>query len=138
MLGMQTKKAAPKTALETASPTVGTWIDREVEGCNFGDVRPAKRFGKLLGMLSDGLGQSVLYACQDWANTKAAYRFFSNDEVSEDQILTGHFQATRGRLSRADQMILMVHDTCEFSFQREKDSGLVNAVVTATSGGGRP
>ena len=36
MLGMQTKKAVPKTGPETASPTAGTWIDREVEGCNFG------------------------------------------------------------------------------------------------------
>ena len=122
MLGMQTKKPVPKTALAAESPTVGTWIDQEVGGCNFGDVRLAKRFGKLLGMMSQGIGQSVPYACQDWANTKAAYRFFSNGEVSEDQIMAGHFQATRGRLSRAGQKILMIHDTCEFSFQREKDS----------------
>jgi hypothetical protein len=122
MLGMQTKKTASKTALEVESPTLSTWIDQEVGGCNFGDVRLAKRFGKLLGMMSDGLGQSVPYACQDWANTKAAYRFFSNDEVSEDQILAGHFQATRGRLSQTRQKILILHDTCEFSFQREKDS----------------
>ena len=121
MLGMQTKKATPKSALETASPTFGTWIDQEVGGCNFGDVRLAKRFSKLLGMMSDGIGQSVPYACQDWANTKAAYRFFSNDEVSEEQILAGHFQATRDRLSQNGQKILMLHDTCEFTFQREKD-----------------
>ena len=93
-------------------------------GCNFKDVRLAKRFGKLLGMMTEGIGESVPYACQDWANTKAAYRFFSNDEVSEDQIMAGHFQATRGRLSQANQKILMLHDTCEFSFQRDKDSKL--------------
>ena len=29
--------------------------------------------------------------CQDWANTKAAYRFLSNDRVSEADILAGHF-----------------------------------------------
>ena len=119
---MQTKKALPKTALAAESPTARTWIDQEVGGCNFGDARLAKRFGKLLGMMSEGIGESVPYACQDWANTKAAYRFFSNDEVSEDQIMAGHFQATRGRLSQANQKILMLHDTCEFSFQREKDS----------------
>jgi hypothetical protein len=85
-------------------------------------VRLAKRFSKLLGMMSDGIGESVPYACQDWASTKAAYRFFSNDKVSEDQILAGHFQATRARLSQAGQKILMLHDTREFSFQRDKDS----------------
>ncbi len=122
MLGMHTKKTTTKSLAEAESPTLDTWMDHEVGGCNFGDVRLAKRFGKLLGMLSHGIGQSVPYACQDWANTKAAYRFFSNEEVSEDQIMAGHFQATRGRLSHAGQKILMLHDTCEFSFQREKDS----------------
>jgi len=99
-----------------------TWIDQEVGTGHFKDLRLAKRFSKLLGMMADGIGESVPYACQDWANTKAAYRFFSNAEVSEEQIMAGHFQATRGRLSQTKQLILMLHDTCEFSFQREKDS----------------
>jgi hypothetical protein len=73
-------------------------------------------------MMSEGIGESLPYACQDWANTKAAYRFFSNSEVSEEQIMAGHFQATHGRLAQAAQTILMIHDTCEFSFQRDKDS----------------
>src|SRR5579863_163403 len=122
MLGMQTNKATAKPGKITADPITSTWIDHEVGGCNFKDVRLAKRFGKLLGMMSEGIGESIPYACQDWANTKAAYRFFSNDDVSEDQILAGHFQATRGRLAEANQKILMLHDTCEFSFQREKGS----------------
>ena len=36
--------------------------------------------------------------------------------------MAGHFQATRDRLSQVGQKILMLHDTCEFSFQRAKDS----------------
>jgi hypothetical protein len=119
---MQTHKAAAKPGKITTDSITSSWIDNEVGGCNFGDVRLAKRFGKLLGMMTEGIGESVPYACQDWANTKAAYRFFSNDDVSEDQILAGHFQATRDRLSQANQKILMLHDTCEFSFQRDKDS----------------
>jgi hypothetical protein len=27
--------------------------------------------------------------CQDWANTKAAYRFFANERVTEEDILAG-------------------------------------------------
>jgi hypothetical protein len=119
---MRTKKVAAKSETITNDSVPNTWIDHEVDGCNFKDVRLAKRFGKLLGMMSEGIGESVPYACQDWANTKAAYRFFSNDDVSEDQILAGHFQATGGRLAQANQKILMLHDTCEFSFQRDKDS----------------
>jgi hypothetical protein len=119
---MRTNNASTEAGKITNVPTTNIWIDNEVGGCNFKDVRLAKRFSKLLGMMSDGIGESVPYACQDWANTKAAYRFFSNAEVSEDQIMTGHFQATRGRLAQANQKILMLHDTSEFSFQRDKDS----------------
>jgi Transposase DNA-binding/Transposase Tn5 dimerisation domain len=122
IIGMRTNKAATKSETIINDPTTDTWIDNEVRGCSFKDVRLAKRFSKLLGMMSEGIGESVPYACQDWANTKAAYRFFSNAEVSEDQIMAGHFQATRDRLSQAGQKILMLHDTCEFSFQRDKDS----------------
>jgi hypothetical protein len=119
---MQTKNSVTKSEIVTNGPITSAWIDHEMEGCKFKDVRLAKRFAKLLGMMSEGIGESVPYACQDWANTKAAYRFFSNKTVSEDQIMAGHFQATRGRLAPSGQKILMLHDTCEFSFQRDKDS----------------
>lgn len=119
---MQTNKAARKPRLSSKQPIPGRWIDEEVAGSRFKDLRLGKRFGKLLGMVSDGIGQSLPYACQDWANTKAAYRFFSNASVTEEHILAGHFQATGARLAQSDQKILMLHDTCEFSFQRDKDS----------------
>jgi len=119
---VRTKNAVTKSKSIPNSACSNSWINEEVAGCRFKDLRLGKRFGKLLGMMSDGIGESLPYACQDWANTKAAYRFFSNSDVSEDQIMAGHFQATHCRLSRVDQKILMLHDTCEFSFQRDKDS----------------
>lgn len=95
------------------------WVDRELAGCQFKDERLGKRFRKLLEQLSDGTGQSIPMACQDWANTKAAYRFFSNERVSEKDILAGHFQATRARFAAAEEMALVLHDTTEFSYHRE-------------------
>jgi hypothetical protein len=97
-----------------------TWADREVAGCEFGDERLAKRFRKLLGRIGSALGGSIPLVCQDWANTKAAYRFFSNDRVSEEEILTGHFQSTRDRIAANGGPLLVLHDTTEFTFQREK------------------
>ena len=119
---MRIKPNAASTGKPGKVVSTETWMDQEVKGCHFNDVRLAKRFRKLLGQMADGMGESVPSACQDWANTKAAYRFFANAEVGEDQIMAGHFQATRDRLQQARQKILMLHDTCEFSFQREKDS----------------
>ena len=60
-----------------------TWMERELAGCKFRDVRLEKRFRKLFEQLSGAPGESIPMVCQDWANTKAAYRFFSNERVSE-------------------------------------------------------
>jgi len=96
------------------------WIDHELAGCQFKDERLEKRFRKLLEHLSEGIGESIPMACQDWANTKAAYRFFANERVNERDILAGHFQATRDRFAATDGTVLVLQDTSEFSYQREK------------------
>ena len=95
------------------------WVDRELAGCDFSDERLGKRFRSLLDQLAASPGGTIPLACQDWANTKAAYRFLDNDRVSEAEILAGHFQATRDRASATDGPILVLHDTTEFSFKRE-------------------
>ncbi|KZX91586.1 IS4 family transposase, partial [Sulfitobacter sp. HI0021] len=51
-------------------------------------------------------------------NTKAAYRFFSNENVSEDKILEGHFAATGLRFEATNGPILILQDTTEFTFKR--------------------
>jgi len=100
------------------------WVDRELEGCEFPDKRLKTRFGKLLGQLSEKIGSALPEACQDWAATKAAYRFFDNPRVDESIILAGHFAATKSRMAVAKGLILMLHDTTEFSFQREQPEAI--------------
>lgn len=102
----------------TASQTK-TWIDRELAGSEFRDVRLNKRFRKLFEQLSEGTGESIPLVCQDWANTKAAYRFLSNPRVSEGDILAGHFRSTRDRFAATDATVLILHDTTEFNYHRE-------------------
>ena len=75
------------------------WLDQELAGCRFKDGRLAKRFRKLIEQTEDAVGESIPHACEDWANTKAAYRFFANPRVNEDDILGGHFAATRERVA---------------------------------------
>src|SRR6202165_5953167 len=94
------------------------WFDRELAGCSFADERLHKRLRKLVAQLGSAMGESIPLVCQDWANTKAAYRFFSNDRVSEAAILAGHFQSTRDRAAATDGLMLVLHDTTEFSYTR--------------------
>jgi hypothetical protein len=98
----------------------GAWFDRELAGCSFADKRLNKRLRKLLERLDGAMGAGIPLACQDWANIKAAYRFFSNDRISEAEILAGHFQSTRDRFAATDGPILVLQDTTSFSYQRER------------------
>ena len=83
-------------------PEADTWIDRELAECEFKDVRLFQRFRKLLGQVASAMGQTIPFVCQDWANTKAAYRFFSNERVDEEVILFGHFQQRVIELQRSE------------------------------------
>ncbi len=94
------------------------WLDEEMTGCAFPNARLVQRLRKLLERMAGAVGESLPMACQDWANTKAAYRFLDNSRVSKDAILDGHFQATSQRFSATDGPILVLQDTTEFSYQR--------------------
>lgn len=109
------------------------WLDHELAGCSLADERLNKRLRKLVAQIGSAVGQSIPLVCQDWANTKAAYRFFSNDRVSESDILAGHFQSTRDRTVASDGAVLVLHDTTEFSYQRE-DSAAIGITKSINSG----
>src|SRR5438132_3843998 len=100
------------------------WFDRELAGCNLADERLNKRLRKLVAQIGSAMGESIPLVCQDWANTKAAYRFFSNDRVSEADILAGHFQSTRERTIATGGLVLVLHDTTEFTYQRESSEAI--------------
>ena len=120
--------AMRKSAAPRPSPKIGaslgskaeTWIDRETAGSNFKDERLCRRFKMLLKGIGGAMGKSIPLVCQDWANTKAAYRFFSNDRVSEEDIMGGHFQSTRARFAASKGTVLVLQDTTEFTYRRER------------------
>ncbi|WP_222945939.1 IS4 family transposase, partial [Paraburkholderia podalyriae] len=115
------------------------WFEQELEGSEFQDARLRKRFGTLLEQLWRGMGQTIPLACQDWANTKAAYRFMDNDRVSEQDILSGHFQATAQRFAMTDGPILVLQDTTTFSYERERPEliGYAGSAITSAERRGR-
>jgi hypothetical protein len=108
-------KLGPEGACEA-----GEWLDEESRGSRFRDERLGKRFRLVLERLWSSVGQSIPMAFQDWCNTKAAYRFLSNPRVSEQDILGGHFEATRGRFVASEGPVLILQDTTEFSYKRER------------------
>src|SRR5271170_7946632 len=126
---------------ESSESRSDKWIDHEVIGCQFQDVRHGKRMRQLLEQLAGNVGATTPWATQDWANTKAAYRFFGNERISESNILAGHFACTRERFS-ANRVfpLLVLHDTTEFSYRREDTAsiGILKKIPAGHPKRGRP
>jgi Transposase DNA-binding len=108
------------------------WVERELQGCEFSDQRLKLRLGKVLDKLGQTIGATLPTACQDWAATNEAYRFFSNPRVNESIILAGHFAATKARIASSKGPILVLHDTTEFSFKRDKPDSIGKTTVLAS------
>ena len=119
--------------------TTDAWFDDELAGCSLADERLNKRLRKLLALIGSSMGQSIPLVCQDWANAKAAYRFFSNERVSEADILAGHFQSTHDRTAATDGPVLVLHDTTEFTYRREKPEaiGITKSINSGRDKAGR-
>lgn len=117
-----------------------SWIEKELKECILPDVRLKRRLQGLVERLSDGLGKPIPLACQDWAGTKAAYRFFDNPRVDEFSILAGHFEATRARFAASSGMVFVVHDTTEVSYKREhpEQIGKIRTICAGKYKNGHP
>lgn len=117
-----------------------SWIDAELAGCALGDKRLRDRLRRLLHQLEGAIGAPLPLACQDWANTKAAYRFLSSGRFGEDAILAGHFQATASRFAAAAGLALVVQDTTEFCFRWAKPEtiGAIGRVAIGRDRNGNP
>ncbi len=97
----------------------GQWLEGELGGSTLPDQRLARRLQQIVGRMAASPGRPLPFACQDWAATKAAYRFFDNDRVTEQGVLAGHFAATKARVSAATGPILVLQDTTEFIYKRD-------------------
>ena len=121
----KTLNVCPVSNSAKNSATAGTkWLNTELAACKFKDKRLGKRFQILCEKLANSIGEPIPFACQDWANTKAAYRFLSNDNVKENQIMMGHFQATKTRCLGTEGLILVLQDTTEISYQGIKAANI--------------
>lgn len=115
-------------------------IDNELAASSLGDRRQVERLRRLFGQLGDAIGQPLPLACQDWAATKAAYRFSFNERFGEDAILSGHFAATASRVAATEGPVLVVQDTTEFVYKWAKPDafGAIGRVQAGRDRGGKP
>ncbi len=89
------------------------WAVTEFGAADLGDARRTARLVALARQLAKGPHCSFPQALSQ-AELKAAYRFFDNDEIDTDGILTSHIGQTLARMYDSP-VILAVQDTTEYN-----------------------
>jgi len=101
-----------------------SWAAEEFAEVRLGDKRLDARLIKLCDRFSDAPESPINQACADWAETKAAYRFFQNDNVTVGEILATHRCKTAQR-AKEHQTVLALQDTSYFVYtSHRKTEGL--------------
>lgn len=108
------------------------WIKTEVENQTMGDSRLTKRLSALLNTLSVEPSKSIPCANDTWAETFATYRFFDNDKVNFDSIMSGHQAATVDRIKR-EPVVLIPQDTTFLNFATDSQSKDMGTLRTKES-----
>ncbi len=100
------------------------WAFEELEDMDLGDKRLNTRAMKLCDKLSEAPESPINQACEDWTETKAAYRFFQNDNVAVERIMSAHRNKTASRVATGDT-VLALQDTSYIIYTRHpKTRGL--------------
>jgi hypothetical protein len=86
------------------------WAADEFKEVNLGDKRLDSRLIKLCDSFSESPESPINQACADWAETKAAYRFFQNKNVDVERIMSAHREKTSARATD-HHTILALQDT---------------------------
>lgn len=101
-----------------------SWATEEFADVGLGDKRLDARLIKLCDRFSDAPESPINQACADWAETKAAYRFFQNDNVEVGKMLAAHRCKTVQR-AKEHKTILALQDTSYFVYTNHpKTKGL--------------
>jgi hypothetical protein len=78
---------------------------------NLGDVQLSRRCVKLADRFADNLTLSIPGACNDWAETKGAYRFLSQKNNSWEKILAPHMASTGLRIQQHPVAVYLQEST---------------------------
>ena len=93
----------------------------EFRDVNFVDQRLKTRFFKIMDAFAASPGKSTWAATGSRSSAKAAYRFFSNRDVSKDELLDSISRATVEKMKCADaEWILAIQDTTSVGFGDRK------------------
>lgn len=105
----------------------GQWAQNEFGFATLGDARRNKRLVKIAANLAAKPGGTLPQAFPDWAELKAAYRFFGQRGVSFERVLAPHLERTRQACRQAGEYLL-IEDTTLLDYSQHpatEDLGVI-------------
>jgi hypothetical protein len=105
------------------------WCIDEFATVKLKDGRLNHRCSELAMQLAMQPNGPINQACEDWADTKAAYRFFDNNKVTPERIRTPHHQRTVERMTQHTQ-VLAVQDTSFLNYTHHPQTKGLGAIGT--------
>src|SRR3990167_3716273 len=107
--------------MQKENKSIDGWIVTETKTADLGDARLNQRLGNVLEMLSRKPTESIPATSKGWSETKAAYRFFDNPEVTGEKVLQPHKDATIERM-RKEPVVLLPQDTTELDYSSKPET----------------
>jgi len=92
---------------------ISEWAEQQFSKCELGDLRRTKRVVKLAAQAATMPDASTPKQTEGWADCKAAYRLFSEEDVTFDALTAPHCEMSR---AVAPGVWLVVNDTTEINF----------------------
>ncbi len=93
----------------------GSWCRDEFEAIDLGDKRLNKRFIWTAMQISEQPLASINQACSAWEDTKGAYRLFSNERCTAEEIKKVHASKTLARI-QGHRRVLVIQDSTTLNF----------------------
>src|SRR5271166_5033088 len=90
----------------------GQWAQCEFGFAQLGDQRRNKRLVSIAEHLAASPGGTLPQAFPDWAELKAAYRFFGQRGVSFERVLAPHLERTRQACRQPGEYLIIEDTTC--------------------------
>jgi hypothetical protein len=101
-----------------------SWGEREFGEVELSDKRLEQRLKRLANEFSQQPQAPINQASEDWAATKAAYRFFENPKASAKKIFAAHRAKTVQRMA-GQSVVLAIQDTTYLNYSHHpQTSGL--------------
>ena len=101
--------------MQTTLMNTKDWAMVEFSDAQLGDIRRTRRLVEVAAGLASNPSGTLPGAFPDWADLKAAYRFFSSEDVTYEQIIDPHWTHTRAACQEPGEYLL-IEDTTDLDF----------------------